>query len=345
MTAPINPVPLGNTAQYMTPAALANYQNFSHLPKQLKGLDTTIIHVAPSGNITHLSGPNEGQEGVHLYQNLQGEHQLPFEQVILESAFQWGATIQRTNYQKRLINLRVAIYANSEYEYLICDNRWWDGQDETQDGWLGVYTRWSGWRWIPVRPYKTVDTTQQLDPQAYGNNCAIWDITWICPRPWYSQPSLFDTWSAQGATKGADGYYRGTLVLANQGTMQTYVEYLINGAGTCQVQDNNSNTMVTLPELFDTDGPGLCDTDPQERTLTAANDAFDDQYYQLAQASNVLSFFLSGTNPSTQHWWQRGYTRFVYNVPPLTVMQFNVAHTNPAATITVILKQRFKRSR
>lgn len=345
MTAPINPVPLGNTAQYMTPEVLANFQNFSNLPLALRGLDTTIIHMAPNGNITHLSGPNAGQEGIFLGQVLQGEQQLPFDQVILESAFQWGATIQRTNYQKRIINLRIAVAAQSEYEYLICDNRWWDGQDETQDGWLGVYTRWGGWRWIPVRPFKTVDTSQTLDPVAYSNNFAMWDITWICQRPWYSKPAVFDTWSALGATKDANGYYWGTLVLANQGDMQTYVQYLISGSGNCQVQDNNSNTMVALPELLDTDGPGLCDTDPQERTLTAANDAFDNQYYQLANSSNVLNFFLTNNNTSAEHWWQRGYVRFVYTVPPLTTMQFNMAHTNPDANITVILQQRFKRSR
>lgn len=347
MTAPINPVPLGNTAQYMNAAVLANYQNFASLPPALQGLDTTMVYLAPNGDLTHLQGQNAGQEGVILFQNLQGEHQLPFEQVVTESAFQWGATIQRTNYLKRLVNLRVAIGGTgfSEYQYMLCDNRWWEGQDETQDGWLGVYSRWGGWRWISVRPYKTVDTTQTMSPNAYGNNFAIWDITWISQRPWYTKETLFDTWSAQGTTKNKSGYYTGTIVLANQGDMNTYVEYLINGAGLCQVQDNNSNTMVALPVLLSTDGPGLCDTDPQERTLTAANDAFDTDYYQLAQASNVLNFFLTGNNPSVQHWWQRGYIRFVYSVPPQTIVQFNVAHSNPNATITAMLQQRFKRSR
>lgn len=345
MTAPINPVPLNNTAQYMDAVQLANYANFYGIPRPLQGLDTTMVYLAPNGNLTHLSGINAGQEGVYLYQNLQGEHQLPFEQVVTESAFQWGATIQRTNYNKRLINFRVAIVAPSEYQYLLCDNRWWEGQDETKDGWLGVFTRWNGWRWIPVRPYRTVDTTQQQSPNAYGNNVAIWDVTWICQRPYYTKETLSGTWSAQGLTKNKQGFYTGTVTLANQGDMQSYVQYLINGAGTAKVQDNNSSTMVTLPQLFASDGPGLVDTDPQERTLTAANDAFDTDYYQLAQASSVLNFFLTGNDDSAEHWWQRGYTRFVYNVPAESIVQFNVAHTNPNATITVMLSQRFKRSR
>jgi hypothetical protein len=164
MTAPINPVPLGNTAQYMRPEALAIYQDFSNVPLAIRGLDTTVIHIAPNGNVTHLSGPNAGQEGVWAGQNIQGEQQLPFEQVILKSAFLMGATIQRTNYDERMINLRVLIVGRNNYEYQIVDNRWWDGQDETRDAWLGIYSRFSGWRWIPVRPFKTVDTTQKMDP-------------------------------------------------------------------------------------------------------------------------------------------------------------------------------------
>jgi hypothetical protein len=59
----------------------------------------------------------------------------------------------------------------------------------------------------------------------------------------------------------------------------------------------------------------------------------------------VLSFFLTGIAAQAKPLWQRGYTRFIYNVPPLTTMQFNVAHTNPNANITLMLSQRYKRSR
>jgi hypothetical protein len=345
MTAPINPVPLGNTAQYMRPEALAIYQDFSNVPLAIRGLDTTVIHIAPNGNVTHLSGPNAGQEGVWAGQNIQGEQQLPFEQVILKSAFLMGATIQRTNYDERMINLRVLIVGRNNYEYQIVDNRWWDGQDETRDAWLGIYSRFSGWRWIPVRPFKTVDTTQRMDPVAYGNNVAQWDITWIAARGWYSKPAVFDTWSAVGSSANKDGYFTGVVVLANQGDMPGYVQYLISGAGIAQVQDNNSDKMVKLPELLESDGPGLCDTDPEQRTLTAANDSFDDDFFKLQQSAGILNFFLTNKRNAGKRWWQRGYTRFLYSVPPLTTMQFNVAHTNPNASITVMLTQRFKRSR
>jgi hypothetical protein len=353
MSAPTLPIPNANTAKYLTPAQLVNYENFYAVPYPIQGLATTVVHLAPNGNVTHLAGPNAGQEGSILAQMLQGEQQLPFEQVISESAFQWGATIERTNYPKRLINFRICIGGFpgcTTYQYQLADNRWWAGQDETTNGWLGVFTRFTGMRWIPVRPYKTVDTAQKQDPVAYGNNFAIWDVSWICEIPYYTRPSLYATWTAKNSPKTVsleflEGLHTGSITLANQGDMWSYVQYIINGSGTCQVQDNNSSTMVTLPPIFDSDGPCLVDTDPQNRTLTASNDPVDDLFYQYLQSSSVLSFLLSNVADQGEPWWQRGYVRFVYLVPPQTVVSFNVAHTNPDATVTVLLQQRYKRSR
>lgn len=342
------PIPLGNTAPLISQAVLATYQNFYDLPKQLIALDDRVIYIDPAGNIFHLSGPQEGSEGVTLGEQLQGEQHLPFEQVITEGAYQFGATIERTNYPKRLINLRVTIGGAgfTNYQYQMCDNRWWQGQDETRDGWLGISTRFTGWRWIPVRPFKTIDTAQKRSPVTYGNNMATWDINWVCQRPYYTKPALFQSWFAQqSGTPNKNGWYTGSIKLANRGDLPTSVQYMIDGAGVAQVQDNNSNIMVQLPALFAADGPGLCDTNPEARTLTAANDPVDNAFFDFLASSEILNFFLTNLTSSTDPWWQRGYVRFLYTVPPQTVVTFNVAHTNPNAVITAVLPQKFKRSR
>jgi hypothetical protein len=348
LTAPINPVPLSNTAGYIFPAVLSTYQDFYSVPPQLQALATQMIYIAPSGQAFHLAGANAGSEGVTLGQQLQGEQHLPFEQVTLEGAYQFGATIERQNYPKRLINLRVVIGGEnfSAWQYQMCDNRWWDGQDETQDGWLGVKARFTPWRWIPVRPYKTVDTAQRIEPLAFGNNTAIWDINWICQRPYYTEPPLWKTWfAAQSGQPNKAGLYTGQLTVANRGNLTTHVQYLIDGEGVATVQDNSSTTMVTLPEMIATDGPGLCDTDPANRTLTASNDPADNALYDWLRSSEILNYFLTNLTMSDQPWWERGYVRFLYTIPPNSVTTFNVQHTNPKATITAILQQRFKRSR
>lgn len=348
MTAPIDPIPLGNTAQWISDAQLAVYEDFYDLPPNLTALDTQVIYIAPSGDTFHLAGPGKGQEGVWLAMQLQGEQHLPFEQVVTEAAYQLGATIERTNYPKRLINMRIAIGGvnYTTWQYQMCDQRWWSGQDETQDGWLGVFTRPTGWRWIPVRPYKTVDTAQTMDPVAFENNTALWDINWICQRPYYTKPAVFQTWvAAQSGAPNKAGLYTGAVTLANRGDLTSHVQYIVDGVGVASVQDNNSTTMVQLPAMIASDGPGLCDTDPANRPLTASNDPVDNALYDILASSRILNYFLSGLTSSDKPWWQRGYVRFLYSVPPRSAVTFNVAHTNHDATITVMLSQKYKRSR
>jgi len=112
------------------------------------------------------------------------------------------------------------------------------------------------------------------------------------------------------------------------------------------VQDNNSTNMVTLPELFASDGQGLCDTDPLHKTLIAENDPFDVGFYNLLSASGILSFFLTGQQAAaSESWWLRGYVRFLYSVAPHSVVQLHVMHNNPNAQIVAQLPQRYKRGR
>lgn len=346
MTAPINPIPIGQTASYSAAQQLSSYTTLEQFPEYLAGLQTQVVYIDPNNNVFHLNGPLAGWEGARFGETIQGEQHIPFQQVLIEGAFQQGATIQRTNITRRLINFRIQIAGNNNYLYRMAEQRWWAGQIENTPGWLGVFTRLSGWRWIQVYPYSTVDTAQRLDPVAYGNNFAEWDITWIAPWPYYAKPTVYRTWSAKTAgPPNGDGYYSGNIVLANRADVETYVYYVVSGAGLCQVQDNNSNTMVALPQIFTADGAVLVNTDPAQRTLTAQNDPSDNVFYDIARASGILNFFLSPVDQSDQPIWQRQYTRFLNTVPPETATHFTVMHTNPNATITAFLPQRFRRAR
>lgn len=346
MTALINPIPLGQTASYELGQQYASYTRLEQFPEFLAGLQTQVVYIDPNSNIFHLNGPLAGWEGVTFGETIQGEQHPFFEQVLIEGAFQLGATIQRTNTNYRRINFRVQIKGRNNYLYRMAEERWWAGQIENQPGWLGVFTRLSGWRWIQVWPFTTVDTPQRLDPAAYGNNFAEWDITWIAPYPYYSKPTATKQWVA--ATSGpanSDGYYTGNIVLANRGDVPTNIYYLIDGAGYCQVQDNDSNRLVKLPQIFPTDGAVLCNTDPAEVPLVAQNDPVDNAFFDIARSSGILNFFLSGIDQSDQPIWQRQYTRFLYSVPPMTATHFTVAHTNREATITAFLPQHYRRAR
>ena len=346
----INPIPIGRTSSYTRAQQLAAYTSIDQFPEILAAQSTVVLYLDPNYNAFHLRGPLEGWEGVRLGQQLQGEQHIPFDQVLLESAFLNGAIWNRSNVNKREINFRVTIGGTgmNNYTYRMAEERWWAGQDINNPGWLGVFTRLSGWRWIQVLPAKTIDTAQAMDPVAMGNNFATWDINWISVWPYWSKPAVWGSWSA--ATSGAphaDGYYYGNIVLANRGDANygTPMQYLIDGAGFCMLQDNNSAGMVALPEIFATDGVILCNTDPAQQTLIAANDPQDNIFYQTARASGILNFFLTGVADAGEPIWKRGYVRFQNVMPTQTVTHFTVAHTNPNATIVAVIPQYFQRSR
>lgn len=337
-------------AQYVRPEVLATYEHIEDLPYVLQAMETVMVFIDNAGNIFHLTGPQEGTEGVRLGVQIQGEQHWPFEQVISESAYQLGATIERTNFLMRKINFRVLIGAPgmNNITYRACEDHWWQGQDEVNGGWFGVFTRYSGWRWIQIFPEKTVDTAQTRDPVAFQNNMAQWDINWIAPVPYYSQPAaVSEPWQAALAgPPDVNGFYHGKIAMPNHGELNSCVEYLISGSGTCIVQDNDSDRYVTLPVIQDSDGQVLCDTDPTHRTLVAANDPQDNLFADILRASGLLNFFLIFTpQPSDVAIWLRGYTRFLYTISPQTVVHLHVAHTNPNAQIVAQVGQRFKRSR
>ncbi len=338
---------------------------FDRLPDGLRGMHTHIVYLDPKGNVFDLAGPSKGRQGVRLYRQVYGDQQWPFQQVITNSPFMYGATIERQNIHERRFNAGIVIGSHSppmtEYQYRMAEARWWAGQDETQDGWLGFYTRFSGWRWIPVRPDETVRTPQQMDSTAFGNNASMWDVSWIAARPYFTKPAMYRTFDARRAGRpkpppnallgGAlnelfgDVYYWGNLPLVNRGDLPSYVTYLVTSPGQAILQDNLSDRLLTMPLTAKSTGTYMCDTEPCKRTLTAANDPKDNLLFDLIRQSKILDFFLSGIANEGLPLQLQFSNRFMFAIPPRTEVQLTVAHSEPSGMITAIVPQRFKRSR
>jgi hypothetical protein len=338
---------------------------FGTLSPQLQGLGTRVVYIDPRGNLFNLAGPFAGQEGVRLAAKFEGDQQWPFKQVLTNSPYVMGADINRQNIPERNFNFGIIIGSHappmSEYQYRIAESRWWAGQDESNDGWMGTYTRFSGWRWIPVRPLETVRSPELMDPVTYGNNVSRWDITWLAARPYFTKPANYLTWQAftagppkrppapqvSASTPGLafTYYYWGTLPIANCGDMPSFVSFLITSPGQAIVQDNESTRLVTMPNTPDSVGTYLCDTEPSHRTLTAAGDPVDDLMYDLQRQSQILDFHLTGVPGETAPLMLAFQNRFMFQIPPNTATTFKVGHSNPGGSITAIIPQRFKRSR
>lgn len=339
---------------------------FDLLPPRLQGLGTHVVYIDPTFTyMFNLAGPMAGAEGVRLSKQLYGDQQWHFEQVLVNSPYIFGADINRQNYPERKINLGIILGSHNppmnEYQYRMTEDHWWSSQDETNDGWLGIYTRFSGWRWIPVRPDETVKTPQPMDSTAYGNNASRWDIDWIAARPYFTKPALYATF--QSANAGlpippagpllgqlidyldGDIYYTGNLPIVNRGDLPSYVSYLVSSPGQAIVQDNQSNRMVPLPNTSAAVGTFLCDTEPATRTLTSSNDPTDTLAFDLIRQSVVLDYLLSGLSNNVAPLQLTFLNKFVYSIPPQSATTFTVAHSEPNGVIVAIVPQRFKRSR
>lgn len=328
--------------RFIREAEMAAFDDWDKIPDRLKGLQTRVLYITPDGRDYHLyGGPRAGTQGVHLAEELEGEHHWPFDLLLSEGAYELGATVERVNILKREINFGVIIGGETfnNYQYRMAESHWWEGQDENRDGWLGIFTRYSGWRWIRVRPAKTVTGSQKRDPVAYDNNTATWSMTWLAQKPYYSKPSLWKTWAATKTVR------EGVITLANRGDLDSHTQFIVSAPGTATVEDGNTGRMVELPFLAETDGYTLCDTDPRERTLTSSNDPVDNVFYQIARQSKILDFFLHDVATTGLPVWKRFDKNFLGSIPPRTVHQIRVKHSEPDGTITAILPQRYKRSR
>lgn len=341
------------TARYITPAAMQSYNEWDRLPAALQGLDTRVYMIGPEGWLFNLAGRDAGKQGVRLATQLKGEYHVPFELILSEGAYEMGVTIERVNYTKREMEAGLIIGGHApmklnKFQYQWAEDRFWSQLREDADSWLGIYSRFTGFRWTTMRLGKPVDTAQKQDAAAYGNNTAQWDISVLSTKPYFSKPARWDRWDAAKARLNPHPEgdpTKGTITLPNCGDMEAYVKFLITGAGECSVQDNYSSRMVELPQIFPTDGWVMCDTDPQERTLTTSKDPADNLFYQIVRASQILEAFLHNLADSGEPMWRRFDKRFLFSVPPHTVATFNVQHSNPNATITAVLPQHYKRSR
>lgn len=319
------------------------------LPARLKAEATRWVYIGPDGSWWDLEGRDAGKQGVRLAQELQGAYHLPFEQLLTEAAYQVGATYERSNITKRVINLGVVAGARNGRKltsdaYRHIEANWWNAWPHDTPGWLGCHTRFGGWRWASVQLAKAVDTSMKIDPVAMQNNVQKWDMQIMGVNPWYAKRTLVETWTAHAQTVAQNGFDEETISIANRGHLPTCPLFLYSGPGRAWVQDGMTDRLVALPTLSAADKYGLVDTDPAHRTLTGAVDPVDNIFYQYIRSSKVLDFFLHDIEALGLPLWRRANgIRFTSPIPPRTVANLKVRHDHAGGTVTVMLPQRFVR--
>lgn len=334
--------------------------DFYRLDVRLQGLQTRIVYVGvPDPDIGgarrwwELYGSYQGAQGIMCGEEFAGLMHAPFDQKLISGAYEVGATWQRTNWEPKymqmaaMMNVGAAATASrmNSFDYRMLEQFWWNSWSDKADGFIGVYTRTHGWRWIMVRLASHSKTAFSLDPTANDSNFVQWDMELVGLYPFYSKKSTVQTWTNTVATStdwniivdAIDGIlqalvadlgpsvagssqiladvlparYVGTNVfsIANKGTVTAYPKYLVSSPGIAWLQNgwnaDGSPMMLQLPLLTESDGYIMVDTDPDARTITCATDPVDPVFMQALQSSSLLEILLGPLINSSEPIWRQ----------------------------------------
>lgn len=352
--------------------------NFYSIDHRLQGLETKIVYigiVGPDGKrpVWDIWGPNAGGQGVIAQPGISGLMHVPFDQLVSEGPYQVGGHHERVDYRKRPIGMQVLVGVgaiDTLFRYRMIEQRWWASWSATEDGFLGVFTRTHGWRWLKVRLAEEPKDEFVLDPAAFGNAAMSWNMNLVAVQPYWCKRIEQSTWVndgepgqiphtpwneledlvtdiLKGLVPGIDkllpGVHvgEGNIVIPNRGDIPAWPKFLISGPGRAWIEDGPGGRMIPLPLLSPKDGTVMVDTDPTARTLTATKDPVDPLFYRILRNSQFADFFLHDELDSTLPIWRRFNDRFTTPWPAKTVNRIKVRHSNAKGTIVALCPQRF----
>jgi hypothetical protein len=325
------------------------YEHPTQVPRHLKIDQMRWVYMGPDGSHWDLAGRHAGRQGAVMVNELGGHH-WPFEHLLSESAYEMGATWERTNVLKRVTPMGVVLggsgYTSTAYEMI--ESHWWHAWPEETPGWLGAKTLTGGWRWHQVQLAEAVKSPMKKDPRYAGNNVMIWDMSLLGCKPWYARRMLVESWTATESAVADHGYDEHVFSIANRGQIDAHPLFIYTPPGRAWVQDGMTSRMQELPLITDKDGYVLVNTDPAEPTLSASKDPVDNMFYDLGadfvMQSRVLSFFLHDLASLTLPVWRRQPgIRFMSKIPPHTVANLKVRHSRAGGQVICLMPQRYKR--
>jgi hypothetical protein len=351
---------------------------FAGLPRRWQNTETKIVLIGVDGSYWNLTGNYAGKEGVTLAQHVTGLMHLPFNTLVSEGPYQIGATYERTDVKKRTINIGVQVNVHTTgtdtlWSYRRIEERWWRAWSFKEDSWLGCYTRSHGWRWLRVRLSEDPKTPFVLDPVAFDDGFMQWDMVVVALQPYWLKATKASKWvnsastsmnwytveqlvaaaentfseilTGQGGTL-VPGHDIGSGVLKawNHGDVAEWPKFLVSSPGRAWIQDGNGGAMIPLPVTTDQDGTVLVDTDPMARTLTCSTDPVDPLLYRILRNSELLQVLLGDVVNSTQPINKRFYGRFTTPIPPRSLANIKVFHSDPTGTVAMLVGQRFEKA-
>ena len=330
--------------------------NFDWMKRQLRGEETKIVWVGPNLKWWDLAGSQAGRQGIIMTNELSGVGLLPFEHKYSEGPYVEGATLERTNIKKRIIRFGVQIQPNrnaradaqftSSFKYRYLENLWWSSWSKDRFGYMGFFTRATGWRWIKCVLESDTTGAYPLDPVAFQNNSAIYDMSVVAVDPYFYKFPFVKTWKNDPLKVEVDGsgFATGNITLANRGTVVAHPKYIVTCPGMGRISDGGPERMIDLPKTAVADKFYMVDTAPNELAIQGSVDPVDNPWYKFVRQAGLLDFFLHDIAAQGLPLWQRwdNPVIFDYAVAPKSSVTVKVQHDYPNAEITMIMPQRYE---
>lgn len=330
--------------------------DFYRIDTRLQALETRIVYIGTPDPLLdsrrrwwELNGKYRGAQGIQAGEQFSGLMHSPFDLKIDSGAYEIGGTWERTDWNPKQMSMAAMVNAMpggaNSFQYRMLEQAWWNSWDTDSDGWLGVFTRTHGWRFIPVRLANMSKTAFEIDPASHNNCFMEWDMDIVALYPFYAKRAITQTWTNTAATSTSwnlivdaiDGVLTQliadfgplaqgssqiladalpgrkvgthTFSIANKGTWGAYPKYIVSSPGIAWIQNgwnaDGSPQMLQLPLLLPEDGFVLVDTDPDARTLTCVTDPVDPLFMQILQNSALLEILLGPLINSTKPIWQQ----------------------------------------
>jgi hypothetical protein len=346
------------------------------LPAYLRapGMSNKWIGNDNQPDVWHISGFNEGAEGVFISGPIRGLVHRPFKSIWHEPAY-GPPRFERTVDERKEISTRIAICSDSEYGWQDAETRFWNGLNGDDQGFWCTSTRRTGELWLPMQLAEAVQTELTEDP-GYTNYIQEWDIL-LCvdgdprwrmpdlqPADWVSNlvrseidPTTFVDNPITTTVKRDENALSpmidvavGKFKVANRGTAPAWPVFTLSAPTSGRtparwwISNGSTQTMIRVPPLSRGEHI-IVDTNPEHRIAIGALDPVDDWTKQTVRNSELLNWLFGQYGESGISILERFHGQgFTQPIAPGTVATLTVYCDTHNMRASVRLPQRYERA-
>lgn len=280
--------------------------------------------LGPKRRVFHLAGPGAGREGVVLGPDPDGDTFAPFGLLTSEGATQDGAEFLRSVRDKRDMDFTIQIGGANEREFMANHDVWWRSLNSDIPGYLARYTKYAGWRMVPVHYSTEAKPVTGIDPvfncfESYAVHLTAMD-------PFYRGFDEQVQWT------NSQGTNRTVLPVRNAADQRAWPRYTMRGPGRWYIED---------PYTVDEEtGSGRMIQTP----LLLANEELRIDTHQRRPTARLYNT-VTGVENQRNVWAQIGGRRWLFPIEPWDTenISVEVEGGNLSSAIIAVSTPRFSR--